>query len=113
MEEGRRRRCQGGTLMRTLRLLAFVLAASALASSQQAATPANVVVLPSPSPLYEVQIMVRTGSADDPAGKEGTAALTAQMMLDGAFGDPKNPVTKERLAEITRPWGSGASPGVL
>ena len=99
--------------MRTLRLLAFVFAASALAFSQQAATPSNVVVLPSPSPLYEVQIMVRTGSADDPAGKEGTAALTAQMMLDGGFGDPKDPVTKERLAEITRPWGSGASPGVL
>jgi zinc protease len=99
--------------MRALRLFVFVLVVSALAVGQQAAAPSNVVVLPSPSPLYEVQLMVRAGSADDPAGKEGTAALVGQMLIEGGFGDPKNPVTKERLAEITRPWGSGATPGVL
>ena len=57
--------------------------------------PANVVTLASPSPLYEVEIMVRAGSAEDPAGKEGTASLLGRMMLEGGFGDPKNPVTKE------------------
>jgi zinc protease len=71
-----------------------------------------VVTLASPSPLYEVQIMVRAGSAEDPAGKEGTASLLGRMMLEGGFGDPKNPVTKERLAEITRPWGEAAYPQV-
>lgn len=73
----------------------------------------NLVTLPSSSPLYQIQIMVRTGSADDPVGKEGTAALVAQALIEGGFGDPKNPVTKEKLAEITRPWGDAATPQVL
>jgi len=74
--------------------------------------PANVVTLASPSPLYEIQIMVRAGSAQDPAGKGGTASLLGRMMIEGGFGDPKNPVTKEKLAEITRPWGEAAYPQV-
>jgi len=32
--------------------------------------------------------------------------------MEGGFGDPKAPVTKERLAELTRPWGGRAYPGV-
>src|SRR5581483_7157502 len=67
----------------------------------------NLVTVPSASPLYEIQIMARTGSADDPAGKEGTAKIEA------GFGDPKNPTTTQKLAEITRPWGSAAFPTVL
>lgn len=73
----------------------------------------NLVTLPSSSSLYQVQIMVRAGSADDPAGKEGTASLVARALIEGGFGDPKNPVTKEKLAEITRPWGDAATPQVL
>jgi zinc protease len=73
----------------------------------------NLVTLPSSSSLYQIQIMVRTGSADDPAGKEGTASLVARALIEGGFGDPKNPVTKEKLAEITRPWGDAATPQVL
>jgi len=101
----------------------FALAVTATsAMAQQAATkhkpaappelPPNVVTLASPSPLYEVQIMVRAGSAEDPAGKEGTASLVGRMMLEGGFGDTKFPVTKEKLAEITRPWGEAAYPQV-
>ena len=74
--------------------------------------PANVATLASASPLYEVQIMVRAGSADDPPGKEGTASLVGRMLLEGGFGDAKHPVTKEKLAEITRPWGEEAYPNV-
>ena len=103
--------------------LLFVLALTATLSLAQLAgtkrkpaapaeLPANVVTLASPSPLYEIQIMVRTGSARDPAGKEGTAYLVGRMLLEGGFGDPKNPVTKEKLAEITRPWGEAAYPQV-
>src|SRR5271169_1966705 len=100
----------------------LVLVGVTLSPAQQAATkhkppappelPANVVTLASPSPLYEVQIMVRAGSAEDPRGKEGTASLVGRMMLEGGFGDPKNPVTKEKLAEVTRPWGEAAYPQV-
>lgn len=70
----------------------------------------NLVTLPSSSALYQIQIMVRTGSTDDPEGKEGTANLTARALIEGAFGDPRDPVTKEKLAEITRPWGEAALP---
>ena len=73
---------------------------------------ANLVTLPSASSLYQIQIMVRAGSANDPAGKEGTANLVARALIEGGFGDPKNPVTKEKLAEITRPWGDAALPQV-
>ena len=81
--------------------------------SASAPASTRVVSLESTSPLYEIQIMVRAGSAQDPPGKEGTASLVATALLEGGFGDPKNPVTKERVAEITRPWGSGAAPSVL
>ena len=72
----------------------------------------NVVTLPSASSLYQIQIMVRAGSADDSPGKEGTANLVARALIEGGFGDPKTPVTKEKLAEITRPWGDAALPQV-
>ena len=72
----------------------------------------NLVTLASPSPLYEVEIMVQAGSAEDMPGKEGTANLVGRMLLEGGFGDPRYPVTKEKLAEITRPWGEAAYPQV-
>ena len=49
--------------------------------------PANVVTLASASPLYDVEIMVRAGSAEDPRGKEGTAALVGRMVLEGEVAD--------------------------
>src|SRR5690242_5352095 len=73
----------------------------------------NLVTLPSSSALYQIRIMVRTGSADDPQAKEGTANLTAKALIEGGYGDPNQPVTKEKLAEITRPWGEAALPQVL
>lgn len=83
-----------------------------LSSALAAAAPA-VVSLDSKAPLVEIKVMVRAGSADDPAGKEGLAALTAAALLDGGFTGPSGPVTKERLAELARPWGSGAQPRAL
>ena len=72
----------------------------------------NLVTLPSESPLYVIRIMVRTGSAYDPAGKEGVANLAARMLIEGGFGDPKTPITKDKLADITRSWGDAALPRV-
>ncbi len=72
----------------------------------------NLVTLPSSSALYQVQIMVRAGSADDPQGKEGTANLAAKALIEGGFGNASDPTTKEKLAEITRPWGDAALPQV-
>jgi len=45
----------------------------------------ETVLLPSPgSPLVAVRVAFRTGSQDDPPGKEGLAALTARIMAEGA-----------------------------
>ena len=100
--------------MRPTKALALViLAACAVAFAQAPWTQPQVVQMPSASPLYDVQIMIRAGSAYDPPGKEGTANLVARALIEGGFGDPKNPTTKDKLAEITRPWGSAAFPSVL
>lgn len=76
------------------------------------AFPQELVKLDSKSPLVQVRLMFKAGSAADPAGREGTAFLTGQLLMEGSFGDPKSPVTKEKLAELTRPWGGRAFPSV-
>jgi zinc protease len=49
-----------------------------------AAEPPRLVTLPEPeSPFIAFNVWVRTGSQDDPAGKEGLAALTAAVMSNG------------------------------
>jgi zinc protease len=86
-------------------LLATVLPAA------EAQVP-RVVTLDSAGPLLYVRVMVKAGSASDPQGLEGLAYLTGRLLIEGGFGDPKKPVTKEQLAEMTRPWGEGAYPSV-
>lgn len=75
-----------------------------------AARGQQIVTIKSPSSLIELTIMVRAGSVHDPLQKEGLAYLTARTLLEGGFGDPKKPTTKEELAALTRPWGEAARP---
>ncbi len=116
----------GGKMMRRACLIAVMLLLGAAALSAQYMPsskhvkpqkvhvfPTNLVTVSSNSPLYQVKIMVRTGAADDPAGKEGTANLVARALIEGGFGNPQAPVTTQKLAEITRPWGDAAFPTVL
>lgn len=98
--------------MRIRHAVLFVLVLMVAAAPGASAQQPRVVTLDSPAPLVEIRVMVRAGSALDNAGMEGLAGLTAQMLLEGGFGDPKNPVTKEKLAEIVRPWGERAMPSV-
>ena len=81
-------------------------------SAEEADSRFETVVIDSPSPLIQIVLMVRAGSAHDPAGKEGLAYLTARTLLEGAYGDAADPVTKEQLALRTRRWGAGAKPSV-
>jgi zinc protease len=99
--------------MRTLpALLLTLLLTLALTATAAAAELPQVVTLDSPAALLQVDVMVRAGSASDPEGMEGLAGLTAETLIEGSFGDPNKPITKDDLAEITRPWGSGAYPSV-
>ena len=98
--------------MRTHRAFFLILLATVAALPATAADAPRVVTLDSPAPLLEIKVMVKAGSAADPQGLEGLAQLTGRLLIEGGFGDPKRPVTKDRLAEITRPWGGGAYPSV-
>jgi zinc protease len=98
------------TIFRILPLL--TLAALLGATPAAAQDGPRVVTLDSPAPLVQIKVMVPAGSAADPAGREGLAYLTARMLIEGGFGDPARPVTKEQLGDITSPWGSGARPTV-
>lgn len=73
----------------------------------------RVVTLDSRSPLVTIRVMIAHGSTSDPAGKEGLAALTGETITDGGFRLGDRLVTKEQLAELTIPWGSGARPSVF
>ncbi len=49
-----------------------------------AGDPPKTVFLPSPNnPLVAIRVLFRVGSVDDPKGKEGLAALTAEMLGKG------------------------------
>ena len=73
----------------------------------------RVVTLNSPAPLISIRVMITHGSTSDPAGKEGLATLTSDAVTDGGFRNGDRVVTKEQLAEMTIPWGSGARPSVF
>ncbi len=102
-------------LRRSLFLPLIAIALPLVVAAQRAPGAAEgpkVVTLGSPAPLVEIRVMVKAGSSADPEGLEGLANLTGRMLIEGGFGDPKKPVTKDRLAEITRPWGGDAYPSV-
>jgi zinc protease len=69
-------------MSRTLCIL--TLAALALAAcAPQASHQIETVTLASPdSPLVAIRLLFKVGSIDDPPGKEGLAALTAQMVAE-------------------------------
>jgi zinc protease len=73
----------------------------------------RVATLDSRAPLVTIRVMITHGSTSDPAGKEGLAALVSDAVTDGGFRHGSEVVTKEKLAEMTMPWGSGARPSVF
>jgi zinc protease len=65
-----------------MRINAFMATGNDSARSGKAAG-VEMVALPSPSPLITLRVVVRAGSALDPAGKEGLAALTSALLNEG------------------------------
>ena len=76
-------------MLRTLliSLIALAMTPVSLASAQTNKSMKPVltknVLLPNRSPLITFRILFMTGSAADPKGKEGVAALTAAMLAEG------------------------------
>ena len=54
----------------------------------------------SPLPRVEVKLLFAAGSAHDPAGKEGLAALTARMISDGGSSDLRIDEIKKALFPV-------------
>ncbi|HCH65084.1 MAG: hypothetical protein CL927_15635 [Deltaproteobacteria bacterium] len=52
-----------------------------------AQAPVRLVAQPVQGPVTWITVAVRAGSAHDPVGKEGLAALTAQLLREGGAGD--------------------------
>lgn len=73
----------------------------------------RVATLDSRAPLVSIRVMITHGSTSDPAGKEGLATLVSDAVTDGGYRHNNDVVTKEELAEMTMPWGSGARPTVF
>lgn len=64
-------------------LLLISLYALPVSAMENKPLPLATVFKPSKSPLVSFRIQFLTGSVDDPAGKEGVAALTAAMISGG------------------------------
>jgi zinc protease len=88
--------------MRKILLAAVLLALSvALLFAVQPET----LPLPNSSPLVTFRILFKTGSANDPAGKEGVAALTAGMLSRGGSREK----TYDQIVESMFPMASSVS----
>ncbi len=98
-------------MMRPRRRALLLMLAVGVPCAVRAQGP-KVVAVSSAGALVYVKVMAKTGSAFDPEGSEGLAYLAGNLLIEGGYGDAKNPVTKEKLAALTRPWGEGAFPSV-
>lgn len=73
----------------------------------------RLATLDSRAPLVSIRVMITHGSTSEAVGKEGLAAMTAEMITDGGYRAASGVVTKQQLAEMTMPWGSGARPSAF
>lgn len=83
----------------TVLAVLFALASLPLAAAE-ASGPERVLLPAGGSPLVAVRLAFRTGSQDDPAGKEGLAALTATIMAQGATQTKSYPQIIDALYPI-------------
>ncbi|MDQ3652763.1 MAG: insulinase family protein [Acidobacteriota bacterium] len=87
----------------TLSLLVTTQARASAQNTMSAkpATPASVLQ-PNRSPLVSFRILLMTGAASDPKGKEGVAALTAAMLAEGGT----RALTKQQIDDAMYPMAS-------
>ncbi len=64
----------------------------------------RLVAVPAAGPATALEIAVRAGSAHDPVGKEGLAALTADLLRQGGAG-ARTPWSPSAPAPCTKIWG--------
>ncbi|HLF84357.1 MAG TPA: pitrilysin family protein [Blastocatellia bacterium] len=86
---------------------ALVLAVAApgpgLARAGKASSSMASLLLPNSSPLVSFRLLFNVGSASDPKGKEGLAALTASMISDGG----SRAMSYEQISAAMYPMATG------
>ena len=87
--------------------VALILAVAApgvgLARAGKASSSMASVLLPNTSPLVSFRLLFNVGSASDPKGKEGVAALTASMISDGG----SRSMSYEQIVQAMYPMATG------
>lgn len=91
------------TLISLLVTLAVLMPSAVFGRTQNTMSkkPASVL-LPNRAPLVSLRIIVMTGAASDPKGKEGVAALTAAMLAEGGT----RTMTYEEIVEARYPMAT-------
>ena len=77
--------------------------ARGLARAGKASSSMASVLLPNSSPLVSFRLLFNVGSASDPKGKEGVAALTAAMISDGG----SRAMSYEQIVQAMYPMATG------
>ena len=83
-------------------ILSLAVAAPAARAGRGAPKMASVL-LPNSSPLISFRLLFNAGSASDPKGKEGVAALTASMISDAG----SRAITYEQIVAAMYPMATG------
>ena len=84
-------------------ILAVAAPGIGLARAGKASSSMASVLLPSSSPLVSFRFLFNVGSASDPKGKEGVAALTASMISDGG----SRVMSYEQISAAMYPMATG------
>ncbi len=88
-----------------MKKLALLLACLLILGACEMA-PEGTIALPEPeSPFIAFNIWVKVGSQDDPAGKEGIAALTANLLSDGSTTADSYDAILEKLYPLASGYG--------
>ena len=70
--------------MRRFLMLLLLILPTLVSGAEQKLPDENMILMKNDSPLIAFRILLRTGSAFDPKGKEGLATLTASMIAEAA-----------------------------
>jgi zinc protease len=95
--------------MKTIALVAALGLAVGVASActDRGAAPAGTLTLAEPgSPFIAFDVWVKAGSQNDPAGKEGLAYLTAQLLSDGSTQQDSYQAIIEKLYPMAAGYGA-------
>ena len=84
-------------------IMAVVAPVVGLARSGKVSSSMSSVLLSTSSPLVSFRLLFNVGSASDPKGKEGLAALTASMISDGG----SRAMTYEQISQAMFPMATG------